>query len=378
MITARSKTPKFGETGVGLRILISSRPHKDIEDSIRVIPEMRHLLLYDNEGHVNADIRKFASDSMNKFIRKNELDITLEEKMEIENALVEGAKGMFLWASLAWSTFVRPDHHSGEQQTKFESRWNPDELGIDGMRKKLELLKKLPENLSELYEKMLRDIPGGCVNDAKTVFRCLLAAYRPLKVTELTIILNMKSHGQWLSSSKEVLKNAQKIRWKERIKLSCGLLISIKTDGTVRLLHHTVREFLTLQAPAEGCILIHPPISIPEWKFGLEEVYSHIRTFCFTYLSFEEFATGPLKAKINDELEADFQLECEEGFRVRIAEFQLLEYASRYWSDHIHRTAKTGEILQRFVQFTVSGLGVNLAFQIFWFSKGCGGHSPAK
>lgn len=383
MQTARSKGSCFNERGARLKILISSRPHNDIEDSIRAVPEMHSLLLHDNEGHVNADIRKFASDRINVFIKKNLFSISPQDKREIEDALVEGANGMFLWASLAWSTFIRTDYQesvrgSGQRQSKAESRLDKDELNIDGMRKRLELLKNLPKGLDKLYSNMLQDIPGGCIDDAKTIFRCLLAATRPLAVTELTVVLNLKKQSQWCSSSKEVTQNARNINWEDRIKLSCGLFVSIKNDNTVRLIHQTVREFFTLQHSTDNSHLTQLPDPVPEWKFGFDEVHKHLGTFCLTYLSFEELAVGPLKAEFDDKLQAELQLECEEGFRTRITEFPFIEYASVYWPHHIRHTAKTGEILEIFERFKASCQRMNLAFQIFWFSEGCGGSFPSK
>lgn len=69
---------------------------------------------------------------------------------------------MFLWASLVWSNFIRTDYQghssdsgSGERYSKFENRWRSEELDMPAIRKKLGLLKELPEDLGELCIKLL-------------------------------------------------------------------------------------------------------------------------------------------------------------------------------------------------------------------------------
>ena len=89
-----------------------------------------------------------------------------------------------------------------------------------------------------------------------------------------------------------------------------GLVIIDNESGTVRLVHHTLLEYLSLDAGERF-------FPCPQAKLA---------NMCLTYLLFDEFSSGFLPD--------DEQLE------IRLKNYPLLEYAAKYWGEHYRLSGK--------------------------------------
>jgi len=138
-----------------------------------------------------------------------------------------------------------------------------------------EVLQNLPEGMAATYARILHKIGRVRAHTklAQRIFRWIIAAKRPLVITEL---LEAVAFG-----SEDRLWDIKKIPNASRSIQACANLVVLnKQNNTVQLAHHSVRQFLLATPPAE---------SIPEFHFQLSQADLRAGEICVTYLSFADF-----------------------------------------------------------------------------------------
>jgi ankyrin repeat protein len=233
------------------------------------------------------DIAKYVHASVLE-LKKRHLPIELRQ--EIQEALIEGSSGMFLWVYL-----ILHDLKTSTKTSPYDIR---------------QKLKTLPKSLPELYQKILLAIKPEDLEAANKILRWVVWAERPLTLQELTMAIAIQPMHRSMSALREMVE----LDLANVLRLILGGLITIQND-TVYIVHQSAKEFLKE---------IH---SIPSEWFSLQSNESnlHITIRCLTYLSFDEFE--------NPQLVTDPELRSRWG----LVDDQFYHYCSSHWSDHMKR-----------------------------------------
>ena len=137
---------------------------------------------------------------------------------------MESSEGMFLWASLAWETFL--------QGVVF---WNPVLV-----QERYTQLQSLPRGLDSLYERMVERIPDETRHDTIQILIWLAAAQRPLKLSEIAFLLAIEGFHTSFSELRAYLAS----NISGAIKTHYGSFTHIRKDSSVTLVHKSMKDFL--------------------------------------------------------------------------------------------------------------------------------------
>ncbi|KAJ8126777.1 hypothetical protein O1611_g6861 [Lasiodiplodia mahajangana] len=193
------------------KLLFTSRPIPRIEGAMRAlgVPYIRL-----EPTIVYPDVAKYVTVSMST------LDTTLSPEKEdrVKQVICERAQGLFLHARLMTDTLTE-----GLQTGRITEETLPDSLD------------RLPHNLIDMYEEMLKEHSRRSGVDTDTqarILTCVIHASRPLRLIELgSLVVRMLGAGD--------LKDGKAL-----VRASCGRLLEILDDETVSIIHHSFTEFL--------------------------------------------------------------------------------------------------------------------------------------
>jgi ankyrin repeat protein len=228
-----------------------------------------------------------------------EMRLTNEVKDHLTNCLIRTEHRTYLWVYLVF------DHIETEGFKKTKK-------GIE------EATKSLPRTVNEVYERILAKS-----RDQGTVRRALamiLAASRPLTLSELNLALEVEETTQ----STQDLDLEDEEDFKERLRSSCGLFVSVH-HGKVYFLHQTAREFL-LADP-----LRFTPVSQGmQWQHSItiQDAHRMLAESCVRYLNF---------LNSDENLYADITAE-ETSYIARAGHAALFKYSARYWPTHFQES----------------------------------------
>ena len=165
----------------------------------------------------NPDIEEFIEAELESCIQSRKLvlgDPSLI--LEIQDALQAGSKGMFLWTALQIESlcFMKTD---------------------DTIR---QALRDLPKDLSETFSRILNRSRGQREPYQKRIFEIVTAAQRPLTAEEIRAAISVvPGDATW--------NPAKALNDVFSVLTCCGsLLIIDEEDLTIRLVHHSVKQFL--------------------------------------------------------------------------------------------------------------------------------------
>lgn len=219
------------------------RPEFFINSSVMSVPEE------------NPEIKQFIKTALIDCIESGRLDLgDFQLCLEIEDALVAGAQGMFLWAALQIASLC-------EARTDEAIR-----------RALVELPRSLPETFSRILERSAKGMSGQLYQ--KRIFEFVIAARRPLTTDELREALSVTpGHDIW--DPARLLNNVFSTL------ACCGSLIMVDEENlTVRLIHHSVRQFLVGNGEPTG-----------NTRMTVTGACQSMRATLFTYLNYGVFDT---------------------------------------------------------------------------------------
>lgn len=177
-------------------------------------------------------------------------DPTLKE--EIQDALLNGAQGMFLWVALQIQSLCT-------MRTDLAVR---------------DALANLPKNLSETFSRILRKSGESGKSYQGRILQLTTVAYRPLTVGELREALSVIP-GDAIWNPSKLLNDVHSAL------ACCGcLLIVDEEESTIRFVHHSVKQFL----------LLNSEIST-ERAFTNDSARRTMADIVVTYLSYGVFGT---------------------------------------------------------------------------------------
>ncbi|KAH7125030.1 hypothetical protein B0J13DRAFT_414320, partial [Dactylonectria estremocensis] len=198
-----------------LHICVSFRLESD--NVLRLRPELfaKHSTIAIPDD--NPDIAGFVSAELERRIESSKLRIGNPALiLEIEDALLQGAQGMFLWVALQIESLCAAKTDEAIRLA----------------------LKDLPKDLPETFSRILQR-SGELGKDYQTrIFQLVTVAHRPLTTEELREALSVvPGDAVW---------NPTRLPNDVYSALACcGSLIAVdEEDLTVRLVHHSVKQFL--------------------------------------------------------------------------------------------------------------------------------------
>lgn len=296
-----------------LKVLITSRPYRDIDIQLLKHPKIR-LKTEIEAANVEADITSFISHKVNELASMCKYGPELKEKVLAK--LQTGADGMFLWVALV----IEELFHTP----------------IDSVSKTLDAT---PPTLYGLYARLLERLNGRNAEIVKRILMWVITAPRPLSVAELAIACSVNaSHMSEASIGSALLTG-----FEHDIAL-CGLILKVQ-EGIVHLVHQSAKEFLLTQGLCDSAEAFRTsPV-----KANLE-----LAVTCLTYLSFDEFADHPFRIQSSDIKTHSFLLK-----------HQFLYFAAIFWHQFARDTDENHPLLwQAFSRLAKSKRGLSFAFRI--------------
>ena len=175
-------------------------------------------------------------------------------------------------------------------------------------------MEDLPDSLDETYERILREIRKPNESHARRMLQCLVAAVRPLRVTELAEVLAFDFGAEGIP------KLNPGWRWEdheEAVMSTCSSLVMIvgaKDDNkdkskdlrTVQFSHFSIKEFLMSSRFVESSR------DVSHYHIEPEAAHTILAQACLGVL-----------LRLNDRMDRD-----------KIKNFPLAYYAARYWVEH--------------------------------------------
>ena len=208
------------EGGFLMSICVSGRP---VHTLTAWLGDYAQLTL---EDHTSTDIATYVLAKTSRLSSAKDSYVYQEFQQDI----MEKSNGVFLWVVLVVEELL--------------DGWEASE-SIAGLRTKLAAI---PEDNDEFYSRMLRRIPRSQFPETVSVFKCVLAALRPLTLKELRMALAFGSDDVFKSIaemqfSDNVVHGDDSLE--RRIQSCCGGLIEItKQSSIVQCIHQTVLDYL--------------------------------------------------------------------------------------------------------------------------------------
>ncbi|KAI9732361.1 MAG: hypothetical protein M1834_001568 [Cirrosporium novae-zelandiae] len=235
------------------KVFLAGRESIDKEIK-RWFTSRQHVSMGSPEAH--SDIVTYTREVIDERLSTEDLvvgDIDLVEN--IQNALVQGAQGMFLWVAFQLDDICAQCCDEDIRKT----------------------LKTLPKDLKETFNRaLLRILTRGHAQIAKQVFRWVAGAKRPLSLEELREAIAIEP-GQPYSKPERLMNGVNRINaWCENL-----ILIDEETEA-VQFAHHTVKQFFLSGPPDTSPNDFHIQSSVADHEIG---------EICVTYLNFNDFKT---------------------------------------------------------------------------------------
>ncbi|KAK8237045.1 hypothetical protein HDK77DRAFT_306209 [Phyllosticta capitalensis] len=294
--------------------------------------------------HVQNDILVYVEGLINSKVQNGRLRFdNASLRQEVKDVLSFGAKEMFLWVRFQIEEIC-------ECLTSLEIR---------------EALRNLPEDLATIYARILSRLPKSHRDTAYAAFRWITCAHRPLKTEELFEALAIEESDDHFHWDRVITDSDKFLR-------ACGNLVVIQVDGTVRLAHETVKQFLLRDLPRgagrdseQDC-----PREVRRLQFSFEDADSWIGQRCIAYLCFREFGSQ-VTAKRQTRLEIPKaavmpnaliggprgnspqgkislvlpEMGKDERLKKLRSEFRIMEYIQEFWAFHLrHVTGDSQDI----------------------------------
>jgi ankyrin repeat protein len=139
-------------------------------------------------------------------------------------------------------------------------------------------IENLPNGIIETYERVLAKVQSASSHKialVQKIFRWVSCARRPLQLAELKEAVAFEPLDECWTDEK-IPTDPDGLRLIQ----SCRNLIVVDLDSTVRLAHHTVKQFLLSS--------VNDTFS-DRFRFNLEETQADLGVLCITYLNFSDF-----------------------------------------------------------------------------------------
>ncbi|UZP34905.1 hypothetical protein NXS19_002721 [Fusarium pseudograminearum] len=218
---------------IALKAFISSRPSTELSSHELKGIEILHL----GDVDMRRDIEIYLQSSIDDFKTENEsfnASITPDLQQIIVASISTTAAGMFLVAVLTWEDF-----HTG-------LFWNETTI-----IERLDDVLSAGTSMVTFYDKLIERIDNSVLEDVLQMFAILAAAARPMTEVEIGTILGIcRSRGPIERSTDfEPYQNLNAV-----IEREVPHLISFQDDGTMALIHLSLKDYLESRSDFEDII----------------------------------------------------------------------------------------------------------------------------
>lgn len=308
------------------RMIITSRPELL---QTRELPSFAHISL---EKKNSQDIWSYVDHRVQLIGRLKHLPKDL--MVDIRQAVVDGALGMFLWVSLTLYNLERSVSTS------------PRSIRAQ--------LKELPKDIPTIYAGILEEIDSEWRERAKRILQWITCTKRPLLVKELKVVIALQPEHTSIAAIQEDIESSLGYFFSSLF----GPLLKIERDTTVRFVHQSVKDLLTnAETMTRFDALSQSPLPSPVSVFHIVYAESNlsIAVDCLHYLSSDEFENKPSI----DALESYSQLTTDAFF----------DYAATQWPGHVrgaedHKGDKA--LVDAFLELASSKAKMYSAYQIYY------------
>jgi ankyrin repeat domain-containing protein 50 len=302
-----------------LKFLVTSRPYMSIERNFAELTHHFPSIRLQGEKEletIGQEIEMVICSTVFKLALELQLDDSEQSILQTE-LLGTNIQRTYLWLNLIVQV-IR-------------------ETSSPTIRKLKSTIRELPRTIDQAYEAILSKIKDQ--KQAQKLFHIILAATRPLTLTELNIFLSIKDEHRSLTD----IELENEARFATSIKNICGLFISV-IDQKVYLIHQTAKEFLVTRNSSlcDG------------WKHSLQPIESNLvlARICITYLMFTDF---------NDDRVDDSSIS------LATESSSLFPYAAKFWTIHYRQAQQTAS--DELLRSVVSLFEPQSARRCNWFKK---------
>jgi ankyrin repeat protein len=243
-----------------LKVLVcaSSReePNRGLQSITNQLLASRVVLIPDD----NPDIEAFVEADLERCLRQTRLTIGDPALiLEIQDALLKGSQGMFLWVALQIQSLC-------SMKTDYAIR---------------EALADLPKDLSETFARILQKSGSSDPALQAKTLQLVLAACRPLTTDELREALSVTPGDATWNPSKTLNDVYSALA-------CCGCLLAVdEEEFTVRVVHHSVKKYIL-----DGLG------GVKHMGFSFEEAQRMLADTVVTYLGYGVFGTELSRVKV--------------------------------------------------------------------------------
>ncbi|CAI7644417.1 unnamed protein product [Penicillium bialowiezense] len=308
--------------GSSLKFLVTSRPYDGIVDKFakltRKIPTIRLAGEEETEG-ISEEITVVIKAKVAELAENCNLDEEL--RLALRDRLCEIPNRTYLWLHL---TFDAVEKGISTSKTRAKLRG---------------LIDNLSESVEDAYEEILAKSPDR--EKARQILQLIIAARRPLAVSEIDIALEIKSSSSDYESLDREFDNRA-----DSVRQACGLFVSI-IDSHLYLIHQTAREFLTREKEE---------LSTPsKWKHSIDlrEANSVMSEKCVIYLHFHEFDQNRSTARARASARRQ-----QPSVKSNPQVYDFLDYTASNWISHIQEdNARNDDSVSRAIKLCDIGDG---------------------
>jgi ankyrin repeat protein len=276
-----------------IKFIITSRPVAIVE---RIVRNLRLLDVRLDKELVEPDIIMYLRHRLGRSF------LLPESHSAVVDYIVDKADGLFLYAKLAMDAISHLEDDEEVQQA----------------------LRSLPSDLTDMYSNLLREHLQRTRTAPELqilILQCVTHAVRPLRLLEISDCINVTQpqHGDDTGKLKALVRSA------------CGPLLEILPDETVRVVHHSLTEYLL------GIIRPVNDTMTPFVVLESGQTHARIAMLCLMYLHLGGLAQVNVK-------QDDYIHGYEEEIKKDIYP-PFTNYALAQWHVHIKKAAAFGHDL---------------------------------
>jgi len=274
------------------KCLLTSRPYAQIVSKFRVLLDAFPRIHIPGEEHsetISREVNRVIEHKVD--LLSTEKDLSGQVKNHLADQLLRITHRTYLWVYLVFDNLRSEDFKKTPK-------------GVEST------IATLPRNINEAYERILSKSKADEV--ARKALSIILAADRPLTLSEMNVAVNMESSLRSFND----LDLEDEPHFQSRLRSWCGLFVSIY-HGKVYLLHQTAREFLLANLPSSTT-------TTPElrWQHSItiQDAHKVLAKLCMYYLNlFNSSATFSIEATGRDSQHETF-----------------LNYSAQFWASHFN------------------------------------------
>ncbi|KAF4462687.1 NACHT domain-containing [Fusarium albosuccineum] len=245
------------------------------------------------------DLKQFIEPKIEELVDTGDLilpqDFTI---LDVVDKISRQASGMFLWTRL----FIKfLESRSLSLNTRWRMIEDPGEFG------------GLNNIYQAIFQNIEKDYQGPARINIRRALQWVLGASRPLHVNELRVAIGQEPDRAY--DETDSIPN-----FEEALAAMTGALLEVTEYKTVRLIHHTVADFLVSKLSKSTASLVGETV----WDFSSLAIQHYISSVCLAFLRFtmpegpyrKPFARASMFPNIRRKL-------------------PLIDFVTRYWITHL-------------------------------------------